>query len=162
MKVAVNRDALSPGPMPYLRITCPALDRAARSRIAERLTDSINDLFYNPRARLSRQELRERTTVHFTPYADAELFIGARTPAERGTPDVTVELSDWSMSVRQQRKVARDLTPVLAELFGVPPTGIDNINMRFHSYPPTDFSVGGRLLSDLVPRIGRLFKRLAG
>jgi phenylpyruvate tautomerase PptA (4-oxalocrotonate tautomerase family) len=75
---------------------------------------------------------------------------------------VTVELSDWSMSVKQQRRVAQGLTPVLAELFEVPPAGLDGINIRFHPYPPTDFAVGGRLLSDHVPTIGRLMKRLAG
>lgn len=100
--------------------------------------------------------------MHFTPYGEADLFIGARTPAQRGVADVTVELSDWSMSVRQQRKVARQLTPVLAQLFGIPTDEVENINIRFHSYPPTDFAVGGRLLVDTVPRIARVFKRLAG
>lgn len=148
--------------MPYLRVTCPELSGERRALIASRLTDAINDLFYEPRARVTRAELRERTTVHFAPYGDGDLFIGARTPLERGCPDVTIELSDWSMSVRQQRKVARSLTPVLAELFDVSPAATENINIRFHSYPPTDFAVGGRLLSDVVPRIGRLLKRIAG
>ena len=148
--------------MPYLRLTCPEVDREARERIANRLTDAINDLFYRPRAPMSREAPRERTTVHFVPYRDSEIFIGGRTPAARGAADITAELSDWSMSVRQQRRVARELTPALAEAFHVPADALDNVNIRFHSYPPTDFAVGGRLLSDLVPRIGRLFKRVAG
>jgi hypothetical protein len=66
------------------------------------------------------------------------------------------------MSVKQQRRIAKRLTPLLAELFDIAPNGLDGINIRFHSYPPTDFAVGGRLLSDIVPLVGRLMKRLAG
>lgn len=148
--------------MPYLRITCPELSAERRRAIAERLTVAVNDLFYDPRAPISRDELRERTTVHFLPYGADELFVGGRTPEERATLDLTVELSDWGMSVRQQRRLAAALTPVLAELFAVPVAQLDGINLRFHSYPPSDFAVGGRLLSDLVPRIGQLMRRLAG
>lgn len=148
--------------MLYLRITCAELSIERRAAIATALTKSINDLFFNPDARISREELRERTTVHFAPYADGELFVGGRTPAQRGTIDLTVEVSDWNMSLRQQRKVASGLTPVLARLFGVPPEAIDGINIRFHSYPPNDFAVGGRLLGDVVPQIGQLAKRFLG
>jgi phenylpyruvate tautomerase PptA (4-oxalocrotonate tautomerase family) len=148
--------------MPYLRITCPEMSADRKAQIAAALTDAINDLFYNPRAPLTRQELRERTTVHFVPYAEGDLYIGGRTPTARGHLDLTVELSDWSMSVGQQRKVAAELTPRLAELFEVAPEHLDNVNMRFHSYPPTDFAVGGTLLADLVPRMGQWIKRVAG
>ena len=148
--------------MPYLRITCPDLPAQRRRVIAERLTGAINDLFFNPRARMTREQLREQTTVHFAPYRENELFIGGRTPEERNSIDLTVELSDWGMSVKQQRRVAQRLTPLLAELFDIPSAGVHGINIRFHPYPPTDFAVGGRLLSDLVPLIGRLMKRLAG
>ena len=99
--------------MPDLRITCSELPSFRRREIAQRLTDEVTDLFYNPRTPVSREELRERTTVHFIPYRENEIFIGARTPQERGGVDVTVELSDWSMSEQQQRKVARRLTAVL-------------------------------------------------
>jgi hypothetical protein len=132
-----------------------------RRAVAEQLTNAINDLFFNPRARLTREELRERTTVHFAAYRENELFIGGRTPEERNAIDLTVEVSDWSMSVKQQRRIAQNLTPLLAKLFDVPPAGLDGINIRFHPYPPTDFAVGGRLLSDIVPLMGRLMKRLA-
>lgn len=151
--------------MPYLKITCPeldSLDAKRRAAIATRLTKVVNDLFYQPRGPTTREELRERTTIHFTPYAEADLFIGGRTPTERGAADLTVELSDWGMSVRQRRRVARVLTPILADLFCLPPEGVEGINIRFHPYPTTDFAVGGRLLSDFVPRVGRLAKRLFG
>lgn len=148
--------------MPYLRITGPELPADRRRAIAARLTEAINDLFFNPRAPLTRDELRERTTVHFVPHAEGELFIGGRTPTERGGVDVTVELSDWNMPVRQQKKVARGLTPVLAEVFNVPPGGVDGLNIRFHSYPPTDFAVGGKLLSERVPWVGRVMKKWFG
>ncbi|MBV9398888.1 MAG: hypothetical protein JO062_12975 [Bryobacterales bacterium] len=147
--------------MPYLRITCPEMPDNRRRPIAEQLTAAVNDLFFDPRARVTREELRERTTVHFAAYRENELFIGARTPVERNAVDVTVEISDWSMSVKQQRRIAQDLTPLLARLFDVPPAGLDGINIRFHPYPPTDFAVGGRLLSDIVPLVGRIMKRLA-
>lgn len=132
-----------------------------RRAIAERLTRAINDLFFDARAHLTREQLRERTTVHFVAYRENELFIGGRTPEERNAIDLTVELSDWSMSVKQQRRIAQSVTPLLAELFDIPPAGLDGINIRFHPYPPTDFAVGGRLLSDIVPLIGRLMKCLA-
>jgi len=146
--------------MPYLRLTCAALSVEQRITIAQQLTKTVVELFYQPQARLTREELKERTTVHFLPYADNELFIGGETPATRQCVDLTLELSDWYMSVRQQRKVAQQLTPVLAELFAVPVEQTDGINIRFHSYAPTDFAVGGRLLADLVPRLGQLAKRL--
>jgi phenylpyruvate tautomerase PptA (4-oxalocrotonate tautomerase family) len=148
--------------MPYLRITCPELSTQRRREVAERLTRTVIDLFFNPRAPITREDLRERTTVHFFPYSEGDIFIGGRTPQERRASDVTVELSDWSMSVRQQKRVARSLTPVLAELFEIPPDKLEDVNIRFHPYPPTDFAVGGRLLSELIPAMGRLMKRLSG
>ena len=72
---------------------------------------------------------------------------------------MTAELSDWSMSRRQQARVAARLTPVLAELYAAEP---DAVNVRFHSYPPSDFAVGGVLLSRRLPRVARLAKRLLG
>jgi phenylpyruvate tautomerase PptA (4-oxalocrotonate tautomerase family) len=148
--------------VPYLRITCPPINADRRRLIAERLTQAVVDLFHTPRAPISRDDLRERTTVHFTAYGDHEMFVGGRTPTERGHPDVTVEFSDWNMSGRKQQQVARELTPLLAELFEVSPAGLDNINIRFHPYPPKDFAVGGELLSDRIPRMARLAKRLFG
>ncbi len=148
--------------MPYLRVTAPQLDAERRQAIATRLTEAVNDLLFDARGRLTREELRERTTVHFAPYAPDELFIGGRTPETRCTMDITLELSDWGMSARQRRRLARGLTPVLAEVFGVPQAGWDGINIRFHPYHASEFAVGGRLLSDLVPPIGQLMRRLAG
>ncbi|MBV8364451.1 MAG: hypothetical protein JO193_07790 [Candidatus Eremiobacteraeota bacterium] len=147
--------------MPYLRITCPQIDAPRRRAIATSLTDAVIELFFNPRAPVTREQLRERTTVHFCMYGDAELFIGGRTPDERGVADVTVELSDWSMSVGMQRRIAAQLTPLLGVLFNVREQDIDNLNIRFHSYSPAAFAVGGKLLSDIVPRFGRFMKRLS-
>jgi len=70
-----------------------------------------------------------------------------------------VELSDWFMSARQQGRAAAALTPLLVQLFDA---AIDSVNLRFHSYPPTDFAVGGVLLSDRLPRAARLAKRIFG
>jgi phenylpyruvate tautomerase PptA (4-oxalocrotonate tautomerase family) len=148
--------------MPYLRITCPELDAERRQSIAAQLTEATNNLLFDPRGRLTRQQLRERTTVHFVPYGAGELFIAGHTPEDRGSVDITLELSDWGMSARQRQRLARGLTPILAELFGVPRANWDGINIRFHPYHPSEFAVGGRLLSELVPPIGRLMRRLAG
>lgn len=143
--------------MPYLRVTCPPLDDEQRRRVAAELTDAVVELFTPPRGPTAA-DIRERTTVHFVPYGDHELFVGGRA-ATREHPDVTVELSDWSMSPRRQRRVAAGLTPLLVLLFQAEP---DAVNLRFHPYPPTDFSVGGRLLADRVPRVAQLAKRFLG
>lgn len=143
--------------MPYLRITCPDLSAERRREMARTLTDAVVELFTPPRGP-SAAEIRERTTVHFTSYQDDQLFIGGQ-PATADRPDVTVEVSDWFMSTRQQTRVAAAITPVLASLFGA---DRDAVNMRFHSYPPTAFAVGGRLLSARIPRAARLAKRVFG
>lgn len=143
--------------MPYLRITCPALPTEKRREVAAALTDAVVELF-TPRRGPSASDIRERTTVQVTAYQDDELFIGGE-PATAGRPDVTVELSDWSMSSRTQARVAAALTPLLRSLFGAE---TDAVNVRFHSYPPTDFAVGGQLLSARIPRVARLAKRVFG
>ncbi len=96
--------------------------------------------------------------MHFTCYGTDELFVGGR-PASAQQPDVTVELSDWFMSTRQQGRAATTLTPLLCQLFGADP---DAVNLRFHSYPPSDFAVGGVLLSRRIPKAARLAKRMLG
>lgn len=145
--------------MPYLRITCPEMEPERRYAIAQALTDFLAQLFWQPRAGLSVQQLRERTTIHFVPYREGELFIAGQAPAP-GT-DLTVELSDWNMPVRQQRRIARELTPMLMRLFQIPTDRLEGVNIRFHPYPPTDFAVGGKLLADRIPWIGRWMKRMA-
>jgi phenylpyruvate tautomerase PptA (4-oxalocrotonate tautomerase family) len=143
--------------VPYLRITCPALSAQRRKEIAEALTQTVVKLFTPPRGP-SETEIRQRTTVHFTSYDDNELFIGGR-PATGEHSDVTVELSDWSMSRRQQARAAATLTRLLASAFDTEP---DAVNVRFHPYPPADFAVGGRLLSTRIPFPARLAKKLFG
>jgi hypothetical protein len=53
--------------MPYLRITCPALDPERRREIADALTDAVVELFTPPRGP-SADDIRARTTVHYTSY----------------------------------------------------------------------------------------------
>ena len=133
-------------PVPYLRLTCPPPQPARRHEIAVVLTDALVALF-TPSRGPAPEQIRARTTVHLTPFAANELFIGGR-PVHPGRPDVTAEISDWSMSVRQQRRVAARLTPLLADLFDAE---LDAVNFRFHSYPPTDFAVGGRCSAPACP-----------
>lgn len=148
--------------MPYLKITCMVLETENYTNIAHALTDAVNDLFYNPKAHLTREELRERTTIHFTPYLENEFYIGGKTTSQRKQQDITIEISDWYMSVKQQKKLARELTPIVARLFSVADSQLDNINLRFYSYPPADFAVGGKLLSERIPAIGRFAKKWFG
>jgi phenylpyruvate tautomerase PptA (4-oxalocrotonate tautomerase family) len=61
------------------------------------------------------------------------------------------------MSRRPQARVAARLTPVLSSLVDAE---TDAVNVRFHSYPPSDFAVGGTLLSHRVPAAARFAKRL--
>lgn len=126
--------------MPYLRVTCPDMDPTRRRNIAEELTIAVVELFTPPRGP-SAADIRARTTVHFTSYGADELFVAGCAAIDQ-RPDVTIELSDWSMSTRQQARVAAVLTPRLVQLFDTEP---DAVNLRFHSYPPTDFAVGGVL-----------------
>jgi phenylpyruvate tautomerase PptA (4-oxalocrotonate tautomerase family) len=143
--------------VPYLRVTCPPLGVERRRAVAEELTALVVELFTPPRGP-SPADIRARTTVQFTSYGPDELFIGGRA-ASSEIPDVTVELSDWSMSVRRQARVAARLTPLAVRLFAAEPGAV---NVRFHPYPPTDFAVGGVLLSQRVPRLARWTKRLLG
>lgn len=152
--------ALLDSEMPYLRVTCPELSPKRRQAVATRLTEEVSSLFYNPKAPTSKADMIKHTTVHFVPYEDTELFVGGHPPAEAGVADLTVELSDWHMNLYQRRKVARVLTPVLAELFGLQEHQLEGINIRFHSYPPSAFAVGGKLLSERVPFIAQVMKRL--
>ena len=69
---------------------------------------------------------------------------------DRPVADVTVEYSDWSLSRRRQRRIARALTQTVAGLFGMQDQ-LDGVNIRFHLYPPSDFAVGGLLLSERIP-----------
>lgn len=143
--------------MPYLRVTCPEPGADRRREIAAVLVEEVVDLF-TPRRGPGREVVRARTTVHFIPYREAELFVAGQ-ESDRTRPDITVELSDWFLGVRRQRIIAARLTPVLVQLFEAEP---DAVNIRFHSYPPTDFAVAGKLLSDRIPIAGQLAKRLFG
>jgi hypothetical protein len=104
------------------------------------------------------EDIRGRTTVHFTSYGTDNLFVGGRA-AQGENPDVTVELSDWSMSTRQQSRAAAALNPIVGELYG---TNSDAVNLRFCSYPPSDFAVGGVLLGRRLPLADWVAKRLLG
>ena len=73
--------------MPYLRLTGPVLDAERRVAVAARLTDAVVELFTPPRGP-SADEIRGRTTVHFTSYGADGLFVGGR-PARGEDPGVT-------------------------------------------------------------------------
>jgi hypothetical protein len=81
--------------MPYLRVTCPAIDAAERRAVAETLTSTLVELF-TPSRGPGSEEIRARTTVQFACYQLDELFVGgvAASPSQVG---VTTELSDWHM-----------------------------------------------------------------
>lgn len=89
------------------------------------------------------------------------LNVGGVLMKDRKVADVTVEYSNWSLSAGKEREIARALTKTWSKLFGMEHQ-LDGVNIRFHPYPPTDFAVGGLLLSDGIPWIGRVMKRLRG
>ena len=60
--------------MPYLKLTCPQLDTVQRERVAHELTEEVVRL--NPSRFLTADQLRERCTVHFTPYEPDGMAIG--------------------------------------------------------------------------------------
>jgi phenylpyruvate tautomerase PptA (4-oxalocrotonate tautomerase family) len=145
--------------MPYMKLSCPDVSSIKRQEIAATLTNAVVQL--NATRSVSANDLRERCTVHFTPYAPDGLAIGGRLMRDRPEPDVTMEYSDWSISMRRRRRLAAALTPLLAQFFGLS-NQLDHVNIRFHPYRPSDFAVGGTLLSDLIPRIGQWAKRMSG
>ncbi len=145
--------------MPYLKLTCPAIDTLQRENIARMLTDEVVRLNINPHVPVD--QLREHCTVHFTPYEPDGMAIGGVLMKDRPIADVTVEYSDWSLSTRKKRQITRSLTKILAQLFQMEHQ-LDGVNIRFHPYPPTNFAVGGRLLSERIPWVGRFMKRIRG
>lgn len=145
-----------------MKLTTPEVSLERRQIIAHELTETVVRAMTPKNERgLTASELRERCTVHFTPYEPTTMAIGGKLMSDRGDGDVTMEFSDWGMGPRLQRRLARELTPVLTKLFGME-AAPDHVNIRFHPYPPTDFAVGGKLLSELIPAIGRVMKRVAG
>jgi phenylpyruvate tautomerase PptA (4-oxalocrotonate tautomerase family) len=148
--------------MPYMKLTTPELSVEQREQIARQLTEAVVRLMAPPGGRgPTAQELRERCTVHFTPYEPTMMAIGGKLMRDRAEKDVTMEFSDWGLSLNHLRLLARELTPVLAKLFGMEGQ-LDHVNIRFHPYPPHHFAVGGKLLYDLIPIIGRIMKPLMG
>ena len=89
--------------MPYVRVTCPALDPTRRREIAEELTNAVVDP--SPRGGAPGPP----TSAPAPPCTSAatgpdELFVGGRAATEQ-RPDITVELSDCSMSTRIAKRL---------------------------------------------------------
>ena len=76
---------------PYLKLTCPDLPVTERQRCAEVLTDAVVRL--NASRFVPAADLRERYTVHFTPYNPDSMAVGGRLMQDRAEPDVTLEYS---------------------------------------------------------------------
>lgn len=147
--------------MPYLRVTSPPLDAEQRRRLAVDLTDLVVRLLTPPpgRGRPTAEDMRSRTTVHFTPYEPDAFAIGGKMMVDTGGRDVTVEFSDWGLSLRRQQVIARAITDLLARLLDV--EDLSAVNVRFHRYQPRDFAVGGVLLAQRIPVVARVAKLLA-
>ena len=129
--------------MPYMKLTSPSVSADTRARIARELTEEVVRLMTPSNGRgLSASELRERCTVHFTPYEPDAFAIGGRMMTERAEREVTMEFSDWGLNERRQRRLAHELTPLLARLFDLEGRA-EHVNIRFHPYAPTDFAVAG-------------------
>jgi len=68
--------------MPYIHLTCPALDPGRRQEIATALTEAVVELFTPPRGP-GPDHTRARTTVHLSPYGLNELFVGSHAASLR-------------------------------------------------------------------------------
>jgi hypothetical protein len=78
--------------MPYLKLTTPSLSEADRERVARELTEAVVRLMTPANGRgLSADELRERCTVHFTPYEPTSLAIGGILMRDRPHQDYTAK-----------------------------------------------------------------------
>ena len=147
--------------MPYMKLSTPDVTPQDRERIARELTEAMVHVMTRRYGRgFTPGELRERCTVHFTPYEPATMAVGGRLMQNRDEQNVTMEFSDCGMTTRLQARLARELTPLLGQLFCMD-AHLERVRIRFHPYPPTDFAVGGRLLSAVAPRLGQLMQHLA-
>jgi hypothetical protein len=147
--------------VPYLRVTCAQVSRDRRRAIAERLTEEIVDLFLSPNGRITREQLREPRQYTSQAMGDAPLLLHGHTPIGKFHGQIDrISVGGRSASDDEFVFIVHQ-TPILAKLYEIPPDRLEGINLRFHPYPPTDFAVGGRLLSDLVPLIGRWMKALS-
>ena len=145
--------------MPYMRVHSPPLSAELKQRVAHELTERVVRLMSRPGTPgATPEELRSHCTVHITEWQPEDFAIGG-VMLGGSQVDYTLEFSDWGLGVRRQRRLARELTEVLAKLFSAQDR-LDQINIRFHPYPPKDFSVGGILLADRIPWIARIAKRL--
>ncbi len=147
--------------MTTMRLTAPPLSPEEHEKIARELTEAVVRLMSNAGGRwFTTDEIRERCMVHFTHYEPHTLAIGGKLMRERQGRHVFLELSDWGLNVRQQRKIAQTLTPLLARLYGMEADG-ERVAIHFHPYAPTDFALGGKLLADRIPWVGQIMKRIA-
>jgi phenylpyruvate tautomerase PptA (4-oxalocrotonate tautomerase family) len=119
----------------YLRLTSPPLDVGQRRRLAGDLTDLVARLLTPPpgRGRPTAEDMRARTTVHFTPYDPEGFAIGGKMMADTGARDVTVDFSDWGLLLRRQQVIARAITDVLAQVLDL--EDLDAVNARFPPFP---------------------------
>jgi phenylpyruvate tautomerase PptA (4-oxalocrotonate tautomerase family) len=141
--------------MPFMKLISPPLRAADAERLARDLTEAVVQLLQRPLGPYaSAEELRRHSTIQFAPYQPGTITVGG----EREHQLVVLEYSDWGLNLRRQRRLARELTPLIARFFD---GQTDQVEIRFHHYQPSDRAIGGELLVDKIPWIGRMVKKLS-
>lgn len=147
--------------MPYMRLYSPELSLAQKQRIARELTELVVNLMTPANGRgLSKEEMRSRCTVHFMPWNGDDFAIGGVLMSEKHESDFTLEFSDWGLNRRKERRLARQITLLLAKILELETSSLDQLNIKFNPYPPHEFFVAGKSLAERIPLIGRVIKKI--
>ena len=131
--------------MPYLRLYSPSLSIELKRKLAFQLTEALlNALGLD-------DTYRHRTMIHFAPFHPDDIAVGGELISDGGAPDYLLEITERSLSGAQKSAAVNALVPVLMKNFGLRKEQSWKVNIRFESYEPSDFAVGGNFLDDVEP-----------
>lgn len=129
--------------MPYLRLHSPEMTREKKRDVARALTDAVQKALHLP------PQLRHETLVHFMPYDPENIAVGGDLIADKPEESVCRLLVVGILTAERRIALNRELTPLLACLFGILPEQARRIQIHFHRVEPHDYSVGGRFYEDI-------------
>lgn len=129
--------------MPYLRLYSPSLSIELKRKLAIELTEAaLTGLDYD-------DEARQRTTIHFVAIEPDDIAVAGELISDGGSPDYTLELTERHLNHDKKHAVVKTLLPVLMRNFGLRKEQRWKVNIKFNSYQPEDFAVGGTFLNEL-------------
>ncbi|GAC1645909.1 MAG: hypothetical protein NVS9B15_03670 [Acidobacteriaceae bacterium] len=129
--------------MPYLRLCSPALSIELKRKLAFQLTEAVLECFGLD------EEVRHRTTIHFDSFEPQDMAVGGELVSDGSAPDYTLEITERELTEKQKRAALKSLLPVLMKNFGLRKEQSWKVNIRFNSYRPSDFAVGGTFLDEV-------------